>query len=166
MSSLSGRNLHLRKSCLKRFLLFGGLSLGVFWLDQETKRAILNLPQRTLEVTPFFNIVHVWNKGVGFGFLSQIGAMPLFVMIVGCALVFFFWRTFKESSYLNVGLYGLIVGGALGNLRDRFIHGAVFDFLDFYWGTAHFPAFNAADTSITLGGTLLVLFYQKEDNYP
>jgi signal peptidase II len=156
----------LRKNCFKRFLLLWSLSLGVFLLDQETKRAILNLPQRTLEVAPFLNIVRVWNKGVGFGLLSQIGAIPLFTMIVCGALVFFFWRTFKESSFLNVSLYGLIVGGALGNLRDRFIYGSVFDFLDFHWETIHFPAFNAADTSITIGGALLVLFYQKEDSRP
>jgi len=66
------------------------------------------------------------------------------------------WRLPKNDPWMAVSL-SLILGGAIGNLYDRLMHGYVIDFLDFYWGTAHFPAFNVADSAITVGAILMAI---------
>ncbi|MDR0406946.1 MAG: signal peptidase II [Holosporales bacterium] len=148
----------------KKFLLFFSGAGGVLLIDQQTKSWVLCLvPDRlsSLTVTPYFNIVHVWNRGVSFGLLKYINTVWVFVGFVCIAVIFFIWCTYKEALYKGVLLYGTITGGALGNITDRLMHGAVFDFLDFHWGTAHFPAFNFADACISTGAVLLALLYRR-----
>lgn len=130
--------------------------------DQITKAIVLArfaLGER-VEVTGFFNMVLVYNKGAAFSFLSDAAGWqtPLLIVfallaigVVGTLLV----RS-PERRMLCAGL-ALILGGALGNLIDRLRFGQVVDFLDFHAGGWHWPAFNVADSAITLGAALLIL---------
>ncbi len=151
------------------YKLAGGIALAVVLLDQLTKLWIQNsiVLFTTHPVIPgFFNIVHVLNRGAAFGFLNRtdiqwqtyffFAATALAVMIIGHLL-----RVARPEDKLLICGLGLILGGALGNLIDRIRMGEVVDFLDFYWKTYHWPAFNVADIAIFLGSLgLLVAFYR------
>ena len=129
--------------------------------DQASKWAIRDAlwdPQRRIEVTSFFNLVPVQNKGISFGLFQSEGAGTW--MIVGLALAI--------SVALGVWLYrtrlrwpacalGLVIGGAIGNVIDRVRLGWVIDFLDFHGGGYHWPAFNVADSAISVGVVMLVV---------
>lgn len=144
-----------------RLVLVSG---GVVLADQATKLWIsLNLMLHDhIPVIPgFFNINHVLNPGGAFGFFA---GQPLLVRkfvflflssIVALFIVWFYRRIAVQMKFLSYGL-ALIFGGAVGNLIDRFRFGKVVDFLDFYIGTAHWPAFNLADSAITIGMAILV----------
>ena len=138
------------------------LAAAVVLADQVTKALVLGrfaLGER-LEITGFFNMVLVYNKGAAFSFLSDaqgwqtpllIGFAVVAIAIVGTLLV----RSPGRRLFC-IGL-ALILGGALGNLIDRFRFGQVVDFLDFHAAGWHWPAFNAADSAITVGAVLLIL---------
>jgi signal peptidase II len=138
------------------------VAAAVVLADQLTKAMVLSrfvLGER-LEVTGFFNMVLVYNKGAAFSFLSDaagwqtpllIGFALVAIGIVGTLLV----RS-PGRRLLCSGL-ALILGGALGNLIDRLRYGQVVDFLDFHAGAWHWPAFNVADSAITLGAALLII---------
>lgn len=140
-----------------------GLALAALTivLDQLTKVwAIAELwdPPRFFEVTGFFNLVMVWNRGVSFGMFSNdsaIGPYILSTLAVGIAVFLFFWLRKAENRLVAAAL-GLVIGGALGNVIDRLRFGAVADFLDFHVAGYHWPAFNIADSAITVGVALLV----------
>jgi signal peptidase II len=134
---------------------------AVLVLDQLSKWAMIGLlagRPDSIEVVPFFNLVMVWNRGVSFGLfntgLSQpwIFVATALVMVAALAV----WLVRVSSHWIAVPL-GLIIGGALGNVLDRLRFGAVADFLDFHLGAAHWPAFNVADSAITVGVGLLLL---------
>ena len=138
----------------------------VFALDQFTKWLIkTNLPGwQTIHVIPgLFNIVHAENRGVAFGFLSNSNAPWRGLLLVGASslvLIYVSWLLWRGRTHGNAMLtiaLALILGGALGNLYDRAVHGMVTDFVEVYTGEHYFPAFNVADSAITIGGTLLVL---------
>jgi signal peptidase II len=131
-------------------------------LDQATKWWILEgvmQPPRVIPVTPFFNLLLTWNNGVSFGLFNNsnnLNALLLSVLAIVIVVFLFFWLRKAENKRMAAGL-GLIIGGALGNVIDRGLHGAVVDFLDFYIDTLHWPAFNIADSCITVGAILLIL---------
>ena len=138
------------------------LALLVTVLDQISKRWILAdvmSPPTVIKLTPFFNLVLVWNRGVSFGILNQSSAwVPWLLSALAAAICvgLFIWLRRAESRRLSAAL-GLIIGGALGNLIDRLRFGAVVDFLDVHAGGYHWPAFNVADAAITVGvGVLLI----------
>lgn len=116
-------------------------------------------PPKVIPVFPSFNLVMGWNRGVSFGMfdsdspLNQWLLIALALVVVAVLLV---WMKRAENKLMGVSL-GLIVGGAIGNVIDRIHFGAVADFLDFYYGSYHWPAFNVADTGITVGAVVLVL---------
>lgn len=148
----------------KWLLLALVLVLGVV-LDQLTKFWVAQtlLPQGVVPVIPgFFNLVHVYNKGAAFGLLSTwspTGVRLFFIVInllIIAFLVFLYTRTSWEHRLFLWG-YSLVVSGAVGNLIDRLRLGQVLDFLDFYLGRHHWPAFNVADSLICVGAGLLVL---------
>ena len=117
-------------------------------------------PPRTVPVTPFFNLVLAWNRGISFGlFDSQqiwIGWL-LVVIAVVIVVVLAFWLGRAESRLLAVAL-GMVIGGAVGNVVDRLrFGGPVMDFLDFHLFGYHWPAFNVADAAISVGAVALVL---------
>jgi signal peptidase II len=138
--------------------------------DQATKWWIVNhvmAPPRVIEVTPFFNIVMVWNEGVTFGLLGMGGETmrwlltALSLAIVGVLLVWL-GRTPRTLSGLAIGA---VIGGALGNVVDRVLLGKVADFLDFHLAGWHWPAFNLADSAIVCGVALIVFdSFRDESN--
>ena len=152
------------------------LSLGLliailaFFIDQLSKWWILAFvmdPPKVISVTPFFNLVLAWNKGVSFGMFNNqgdYGAWILSAIAISITLVLIFWLIKAKTNITAIGL-GAIIGGAIGNVIDRLTHGAVLDFLDFYVNNLHWPAFNAADSFITIGAITLIwetLFYQQK----
>ena len=111
-------------------------------------------------ITSFFNIVRAHNTGAAFSFLADGSGWQrwLFVGIGVIATVLIVWQLHKHPGEKLFCLsLSSILGGAIGNVVDRLQHGYVVDFLDFYWGSRHFPAFNVADMGITLGAVLLIL---------
>jgi signal peptidase II len=144
------------------------LSTLVVVLDQATKQWVLRLFNEfdSTPVSSFFNLVLVYNKGAAFSFLSQAGGWQRW-FFVGLALVISVvlinWlRQLKPAEGLTAASLALILGGAWGNLIDRLLYGKVIDFLDFYYGDWHWPAFNLADSAITLGVILMLLTLLKE----
>lgn len=139
-----------------------GLALAIVAADQATKALVLARfsPGEAVVVTPYFNLVLVYNRGAAFSFLSDAPGWQT-PLLVGFALVamgvvgYLLWRS-PERWILSAAL-GLILGGALGNVIDRLRFGQVVDFLDVHAGAWHWPAFNVADSAITVGAVLLIL---------
>ncbi len=131
-------------------------------LDQLTKAAMaawVTAHGGPIAVLPFANIVLVHNRGVSFGMFSDAPGWGRWVLVlVGVAIVagLLLWLRRVTAPALAAAL-GLVVGGALGNLADRILLGAVVDFLDLHAGGWHWPAFNLADTAICLGAAYLIL---------
>ena len=144
-----------RSGVLKLALVAG----CVIILDQATKLIILKkLPlfDEVAVIPGFFNIVHYLNPGGAFGFLSGIDSnlRHLFfiaVAILALGLVFYLYKSTPVTHRFLSGAFAMIFGGAVGNLIDRIRFGRVVDFLDFYVGSWHWPAFNVADSAITVG---------------
>ena len=137
------------------------LAAAVIVLDQLSKWWILALmdPPREIAVTPFFNLVLAWNRGVSFSlFHSEAGHAPYILSAVALAVVagLLWWLGRAERTLPILGI-GLVVGGAIGNVIDRLRFGAVVDFLDIHAAGWHWPAFNLADSAITLGVAGLVV---------
>ena len=139
-----------------------GLAFLIILLDQATKWWVLSdimNPPRVIEVLPFANLVLVWNRGVSFGLFntgSDHGPWILSALAVAICIVLVVWLFRGPTRAVGWGI-GLILGGAIGNVIDRLMHGAVVDFVDLHAGGAHWPAFNVADSAITLGAGLLIL---------
>lgn len=145
------------------------ISLFVILLDQLSKGIILHYfsTDKVLEVFPCFNLLLAYNKGVSFSFLtSDSPYMPWILSafsLVICALIVG-WMRQEKDKYTRIG-FALILGGAIGNVIDRVRLGAVVDFLDFYIGSYHWPAFNVADSAICIGVFLILIrafFIKKE----
>ena len=111
-----------------------------------------------IEVLPFFNLILVWNQGISFGIFGG-GLLPPWLLggvALAVALSLVIWLR-KAETRLLAATIGLVIGGALGNVVDRFRFGAVADFLDFHWAGYHWPAFNLADAAISVGVVILLL---------
>ena len=142
--------------------LWLGVALVIFLLDQLTKIAILGAFQlgESLPITSFFNLVRVHNAGAAFSFLADAGGWQRwFFTGLGtvAALVMVYLLRMHAGQTLFCLALSLLLGGAVGNVVDRVLYSHVIDFLDFYFGTWHFPAFNVADSAITMGACLLIL---------
>jgi len=139
--------------------------LVVVLFDQVTKWLVrTRVPLHgSIEVIPdFLDITHVRNTGAAFGFLNAVdfpGKSIVITVVALCALigVAVYSGTLASQDWLQRLGMALIIGGAAGNLIDRIAVGSVVDFVDAYWGTFHFWAFNVADTAITVGVTLMIL---------
>ncbi|MCV6604719.1 MAG: signal peptidase II [Porticoccaceae bacterium] len=138
------------------------LALVVIVLDQVTKYwAVADLHlYRPVEVTSFFNLTLAYNPGAAFSFLADAGGWQRWFFAalsagVSVALVIWIAKLSRAERLLAIAL-GLVLGGAVGNLYDRVVLGQVVDFLDFHWQGSHFPAFNIADSAISVGAVLLV----------
>ncbi|MCP4128115.1 MAG: lipoprotein signal peptidase [Gammaproteobacteria bacterium] len=138
------------------------LSLVVVVLDQVSKQLIVSsfMLYEVLELLPLFNLTLAYNEGAAFSFLSdQSGWQRWFLSGVAAVatLVMVLWlRGLKQHERLSAIALALIVGGAVGNLIDRLLFGYVIDFLDFYIGQYHWPAFNVADSAISIGVAILL----------
>lgn len=140
-----------------------GLSLSVLVIvvDQAVKWWILQRimqPPQVIEITSFFNVVMVWNRGVSFGLMNSgttihLWLLPLLAIAIAGGLSV--WLAHTDRLRITFSL-GLIIGGAMGNLIDRLRFGAVIDFLDFHLYGWHWPAFNVADAAISIGVVVLI----------
>ena len=164
------RNKHAMSSSIRLGLI---VALASILFDQASKWWILVEvmdPPKVIPVTSLLNFVLTWNRGVSFGLFNNEGNFGawffsiLAIIIVGILLI---WLRKAETKVQSISL-GFIIGGAIGNVIDRVNHLAVLDFIDFHLGNSHWPAFNAADSFITLGALVLIvdsLFSrQKNDN--
>ena len=133
------------------------LSLIILVLDQATKYYIKMhvYPFDPLRILPFFDIVYVENTGSAFGMFKALGS-SFFIVVSVVAIIVLSVLVIKDLS--NRTAYSLLLGGAAGNLLDRLFYGHVIDFLDVYVGKYHWPAFNVADSALTIG---IALFFFK-----
>jgi len=149
----------------KKHVIFLITLLLVVGLDQISKiyvSSVMSLHASHPVIDGFFNITYVRNPGAAFGFLANAAPMfrSLFLIVVSAAaIVMILWFLAKNKSagmFLTFAL-SLILGGAVGNLLDRIRFGSVVDFLDFYIASWHWPAFNVADSAISVGAVLLIV---------
>jgi len=153
-----------------RYLLLGLLSLAIIVVDQITKVYVMQAMRlhESIPVIPnFFSITYIRNPGAAFGFLSSssgsfrfvfFGLTSIFAMgLLGTILV-----RMPKHDWMGQLSVAAILGGAIGNLLDRLRYGEVIDFLDFYVDAYHWPAFNVADSAITVGVVFLILHFAFE----
>lgn len=140
------------------------IAVIVLLLDRLAKWVVAtNIPlHESIVVIPgFFHLTHVQNTGAAFGLFAdssaqwKVGALVSFSVVALVVVSALLWKNSHSLSVTTIGL-SLILGGATGNLWDRMVSGHVVDFLDFYVGSYHWPAFNVADSAIVLGAILLV----------
>lgn len=138
------------------------LSALAIVLDQATKLIVDNSMQlhESIPLLPYFNLTYVHNTGAAFSFLSEAGGwqrwfFAALAIVISAVLGVWLKRLQKHETLLAVAL-SLILGGAIGNLIDRLAYGYVIDFIDVYYKNWHWPAFNIADSAITLGVGLLL----------
>jgi signal peptidase II len=143
-----------------KWLWLAALSIG---LDQVSKLAVDKSFQlyESIAIVPFFNLTYVHNTGAAFSFLSEAGGwqrwfFAALAIIMSFIMTLWLTRLKAHETLLAVSL-SLILGGAMGNLIDRLAYGYVIDFLDVYYGTYHWPAFNIADSAITIGVALMLV---------
>lgn len=152
---------------MKRFWILSLIGSALIIIDQLTKGAIqssLYYGQTIPIIKGFFSLAHVHNKGAAFGFMAGAPEFIRQVLFLALPVIFCGWifylliKTLKGPFYVSLA-YALILTGATGNLIDRFSLGYVVDFLLFYWKdeTNHFPAFNVADSCITIAAGLLII---------
>ena len=139
-----------------------GIALAVILLDQFTKTLILGNFQLgdSRTITPFLNIVRVHNSGAAFSFLAGAsGWQRWFFVVLGCAAALFIvWMLSRHAAQrLFAWSLSLILGGAVGNVIDRLLHGHVVDFIQVHHRGWYFPSFNVADAAISVGAALLVI---------
>jgi len=139
-----------------------GLAFIILIADQFTKVLIVGFYQLgdSTQVTSFFNVVRVHNSGAAFSFLAGAsGWQRWFFTVIGmlaAALILWMLKSHAGQKLFAFAL-ACILGGAIGNVIDRVLYGYVVDFLDFHWRSWHFPAFNLADSAITIGAACLIL---------
>jgi len=145
--------------------VMAAIGVAILVLDQLTKLLVRTqiALHDSIEIVPgFLNLVHVRNTGAAFGFLNgvDLGYKQLLMTTVSVvallAIGLYAWRVGSRERLARAGL-ALILGGAVGNLIDRALVGYVVDFVDVYWRSYHFWAFNVADSAITVGACLLIL---------
>jgi signal peptidase II len=143
---------------MRPWLSLAGL---VLLADQATKWLVLQtMPLgEVIPITGFFNLVHVRNPGAAFSFLADAGGwqrwlFAVFAIGVSGLLIFMMRRAPEQRLFCFAA--AMVIGGAIGNLIDRLVFGAVIDFLDFHWQGWHWPAFNLADSGITLGAFFII----------
>lgn len=148
----------------KNILIFFLGAAVIIVLDQITKSAITTrfaLHEAYPVISGFFNLVYVLNPGAAFGFLANASETFRYIFFTGitvlaAGLIVYYLVKSNPRNLMLAGSLTLIFSGAIGNLIDRLRFGAVVDFLDVYIGTTHWPAFNVADSAITVGAILMI----------
>ena len=140
----------------------------IIFFDQLTKILVIKNFQlyESLSILPFFNLTFIVNYGFAFGFLNNPSLNQIIViLVIFSIIVYFLYLLIKtQDQFFRFSLI-LVLSGAVGNFIDRVLHGFVIDFIDIYLGSYHWPAFNLADSSITLGFILImfnILFLNKK----
>jgi signal peptidase II len=151
-----------RKRALRKYFFL--IAIIVLLLDRIAKWAIARnvaLHDSVVVIPGFLRLTHVQNTGAAFGLFAEssvqwkVGALVSFSILALVVVSALLWKNSHSLSTTTIGL-SLILGGAMGNLWDRMVSGHVVDFLDFYVGSYHWPAFNVADSAIVVGAILLV----------
>jgi len=151
-----------RPHAMRRFHFL--ISLGVILLDQFTKWLVnrsISLHDSVVLIPGFLKLTNVQNQGAAFGLGADSAsqwrspALILFSVVAMCIVTTLLWRNSHQITMTGLAL-SLILGGAAGNLWDRMMHGHVVDFLDFFVGSYHWPAFNVADSAIVVGAFVLM----------
>ena len=142
-----------------KYLWLSGL---VIILDQASKWVMMSWLSlyETVAVIPFFNLTMAHNTGAAFSFLAQAGGWQRWFFVGLSVLIsigLLIWLTKLAKTNMEAISVSLILGGAIGNVIDRIYFGYVIDFLDVYYGTHHWPAFNIADSAIVIGAGILIL---------
>ena len=147
------------------------LSFLVVILDQATKALVIGTVKMrdSIELLPILDIVYLENTGAAFSILAEASGWQRWFFILlalGVSIVLMIWlrRIRADQTLLAVGL-SLVLGGALGNVIDRVMHGYVVDFIYFHWGPQYFPAFNVADSAISIGAGCLLLDAFRESGH-
>ena len=147
--------------CAIRTIMIYLWSVFVIFFDQLSKISVLDqcVEHEIVKVCPFFNLFLTFNKGVSFSMLTSDSpyapaALSAFALLVAGLLIY--WIQKEKNKGARLGL-ALILGGAIGNVIDRIRFGGVVDFLDFYVGEYHWPAFNIADSAICIGVAILLI---------
>ncbi len=153
----------MKKPLMSTGLRWLWLAIVVLVVDLGTKQWIMThfMLHETVAVTPFVNFFYAHNYGAAFSFLADKGGwqrwlFALIALVIAIALLFMMYRSDYRQRMTNCA-YALIIGGALGNLSDRLVHGVVIDFIDVYVNDWHWPTFNVADSAICIGAVLIVL---------
>ena len=140
------------------------MALVVIVLDQLTKLwIVVNIPNGgSVDVLPVLNIIHTYNPGAAWSMFANAGGAQRWVfsalaITVSVVLVYWLRRLALSTQRLLIGGLTLILGGAIGNVLDRLRLGHVVDFVQVHWGNSYFPAFNVADSAISIGAVLVVL---------
>lgn len=159
MLTVQANDAAMREVGMLKWLWLSALTIV---LDQVTKLAVDSAMQlyESIPLMPYFNLTYVHNTGAAFSFLSEAGGwqrwfFAALAFIISAVLSVWLARLQKHETLLAVAL-SLVLGGAIGNLIDRLAYGYVIDFLDVYYDTWHWPAFNVADSAITLGVALML----------
>jgi signal peptidase II len=155
----------------RRYFFLAAVVGTVFLLDQVTKAVI----QRTMPlhesipvIRGLFSLTYIRNPGAAFGLFAEHGngLRMVFFATISVIAIFFLWTLFVKTpkeAFLGRLSIAMVMGGAMGNLVDRIRFGEVVDFLDFYIGSHHWPAFNVADSCISVGVTLMIWYFIRED---
>ena len=155
---------------MKRYYTLSVISLVLLVLDQASKLYVdanFRLHETVPVIRDFFHLTYVRNKGAAFGLLADSTVrIPFFITVSIVAMLGILWyiKRIRNDQKLALFSLSLIFSGALGNLIDRIRLGEVIDFLDVFWQGHHWPAFNVADSAITVGVTLLFIEMWREDH--
>lgn len=159
MLTVKANNAAMRDSSMLKWLWLSALAIV---LDQASKLVVDNSMRlyESIPLMPYFNLTYVHNTGAAFSFLSEAGGwqrwfFAALALVISIALSIWLARLQKNETLLALAL-SLVLGGAIGNLIDRLAYGYVIDFLDVYYNSWHWPAFNIADSAITLGVALML----------
>jgi len=145
---------------MKKIYIF--LIILVVITDQATKYLADKLisPFRPIEILPFFHLVNVRNTGTAFGMFRNLGNNIFIIISLAAVVIIFFMLIKGREDRLSLSL---ILGGAIGNLTDRLSRGSVVDFIDVFVGRFHWPAFNVADSALTIGiGLIFIKLFSKD----
>ena len=154
---------------MSRYRILAIISAVIIALDQATKLYVdanFRLHESMPVIRGFFNLTYVRNKGAAFGILADNAVrIPFFITVSIVAMLGILWyiNRIRNDQKLAVFSLSLVFAGAFGNLIDRVRLGEVIDFLDVFWQRYHWPAFNVADSAITVGVTLLFIDMWRED---
>jgi len=154
---------------MSRYRILAIISVVIIALDQATKLYVdanFRLHESMPVIRGFFNLTYVRNKGAAFGILADNAVrIPFFITVSIVAMLGILWyiNRIRNDQKLAVFSLSLVFAGACGNLIDRVRLGEVIDFLDVFWQRYHWPAFNVADSAITVGVTLLLIDMWRED---
>jgi signal peptidase II len=142
---------------MKKMVLI--LALLVFIADQVSKYFAVKHLDYSAEVTSFFNLSLAYNKGISFGLFNNFSYSNYFFAALSMVITIFLYRWMSQATNkFEAAALGMVIGGALGNVSDRFFYPGVVDFLELHWHNYYWPSFNIADSAICLGVCILLIF--------